>query len=55
MQNSNWKRDYFTILGGQAVSLIASGALQMALIFYLAKPKRPLSLHSNRTYHMREK
>jgi DHA3 family macrolide efflux protein-like MFS transporter len=28
-----WKRDYFTILGGQAVSLITSGALQMALIF----------------------
>ena len=35
MQNNNWKRDYFTILGGQAVSLITSGALQMALIFYL--------------------
>lgn len=35
MQNNNWKRDYFMILGGQAVSLITSGALQMALIFYL--------------------
>lgn len=34
MQKNNWKRDYFTILGGQAVSLITSGALQMALIFY---------------------
>ena len=33
MNNKNWKRDYFTILGGQAVSLITSGALQMALIF----------------------
>ncbi len=30
---TNWKRDYFTILGGQAVSLITSGILQMALIF----------------------
>lgn len=35
MQKNNWKRDYFTILGGQAVSLITSGAMQMALIFYL--------------------
>ena len=33
--NIHWKRDYFTILGGQAVSLITSGILQMALIFYI--------------------
>ena len=33
--NTNWKRDYFTILGGQAVSLITSAILQMALIFYI--------------------
>jgi DHA3 family macrolide efflux protein-like MFS transporter len=35
MKNNNWKKHYFTILGGQAVSLITSGALQMALIFYI--------------------
>lgn len=33
--NSHWKRDYFIILGGQAVSLVTSGILQMALIFYI--------------------
>ncbi len=32
---THWKRDYFTILSGQAVSLITSGILQMALIFYI--------------------
>ncbi len=33
--NLHWKRDYFTILGGQALSLVTSGILQMALIFYI--------------------
>lgn len=32
---THWKRDYFTILSGQAMSLITSGILQMALIFYI--------------------
>ena len=33
----HWKRRYFTILSGQAVSLVTSGILQMALIFYLTE------------------
>jgi DHA3 family macrolide efflux protein-like MFS transporter len=45
MKTKNWKRAYFTILGGQAVSLITSGALQMALIFTIsAKTESALML-----------
>ncbi|HBQ86631.1 MAG TPA: macrolide efflux MFS transporter Mef(A) [Syntrophomonas sp.] len=33
----NWKRDFFTIWAGQAVSLITSAILQMAIIFYLTE------------------
>ncbi|MCE5189945.1 MAG: MFS transporter [Eubacteriales bacterium] len=36
-QQNNWKRRYFTILSGQAVSLVTSGILQMTLIFYLTE------------------
>lgn len=35
MNQLNWKRSFFTIWAGQAVSLITSAALQMALIWYL--------------------
>ena len=30
-----WKKRYFTMLFGQAISLISSGILQMSIIFYL--------------------
>lgn len=33
----NWKLTFFTIWSGQAVSLITSAVLQMALIFYLTE------------------
>ncbi|WP_184307585.1 macrolide efflux MFS transporter Mef(A) [Anaerosolibacter carboniphilus] len=34
---SKWKQDFFTIWAGQAVSLITSAILQMAIIFYLTE------------------
>ncbi len=36
-QNSKWKQDFFTIWTGQAISLISSAILQMAIIFYLTE------------------
>ncbi len=36
-QSSNWKRTFFTIWAGQAVSLITSAIVQMAFIFYLTQ------------------
>lgn len=36
-QASKWKKDFFTIWTGQAVSLITSAILQMAIIFYLTE------------------
>ncbi|RRJ65737.1 MFS transporter [Paenibacillus oralis] len=35
MTKQNWKRSFFTIWAGQAVSLITSAVLQMAIIWYL--------------------
>jgi DHA3 family macrolide efflux protein-like MFS transporter len=35
MIQQNWKRSFFTIWAGQAVSLISSAVLQMAIIWYL--------------------
>lgn len=35
MIQKNWKRSFFTIWAGQAVSLITSSVLQMAIIWYL--------------------
>lgn len=37
MEKRSWKRTFFTIQSGQAISLITSSALQMALIFYLTE------------------
>ena len=37
MDKRSWKRTFFTIQSGQAISLITSSALQMALIFYLTE------------------
>lgn len=34
-KTNSWKKDYFTILAGQGLSLISSGILQMSIIFYL--------------------
>ena len=36
-QPMHWRRKYFMILSGQAISMITSGVLQMALIFYLTE------------------
>lgn len=36
-QTQNWKRTFFTIWVGQAVSLITSAIVQMAFIFYLTQ------------------
>ncbi|MFZ7131243.1 MAG: macrolide efflux MFS transporter Mef(A) [Eubacteriales bacterium] len=36
-ESSAWKRIFFTIWAGQAVSLITSAILQMAIIFYLTE------------------
>lgn len=35
-QQNQWKRDFFTIAGGQTVSLIGSAAVQFSLIWWLA-------------------
>ncbi len=35
--STNWKRNYLTLLVGQAVSLVTSGILQLAIIFYLTE------------------
>lgn len=35
MNNQNWKRSFFTIWAGQAISLITSAVLQMAIIWHL--------------------
>ena len=37
IENSKWQQKFFTILTGQAVSLITSAILQMAIIFYLTE------------------
>ena len=37
MEKRSWERTFFTIQSGQAISLITSSALQMALIFYLTE------------------
>lgn len=35
MKKNNWKFKFFTIWAGQAVSLITSAVLQMAIVWYL--------------------
>ncbi len=35
MNKNNWKINFFTIWTGQAVSLVTSAVLQMAVIWYL--------------------
>lgn len=35
MNKLNWKRSFFTIWAGQAISLITSSVLQMAIVWYL--------------------
>ena len=35
--NNSWRKTYFTLLAGQAISFISSGILQMAIIFYLLR------------------
>ncbi len=36
-EERNWKRDFFTIWGGQIFSILGSGLVQFALIWYLTK------------------
>ena len=31
--NNSWRKTYFTLLAGQAISFISSGILQMAISF----------------------
>ena len=35
MNNTNWKRTFYILWAGQAVSVLTSSVLQMALIWYL--------------------
>lgn len=44
---NNWKLKFYTIWAGQAVSLITSAILQMAIIFYLTE--KVLMNHQNRS------
>ena len=37
VSKTEWKRNYFTILSGQAISLVTSGILQISIIFYLTE------------------
>lgn len=37
MKEQNWKQKYFTIWAGQAISLLTSSVLQMAIILYLTE------------------
>jgi len=34
-RSRNWKRDFFTIWGGQSISLVGSGLVQFALVWWL--------------------
>ena len=36
-QDGAWRRPYYTILAGQAVSQVGSSAVQFALVWYLAQ------------------
>ena len=42
---NNWKLKFYTIWAGQAVSLITSAILQMAIIFYLTTRVRDKEHH----------
>ena len=35
MNNADWKKDFYILWAGQAVSVLTSSVLQMALIWYL--------------------
>lgn len=37
VEQQNWKRNFFTIWAGQAVSLMTSAVLQMAIVWYLTE------------------
>lgn len=37
MEKQNWKRNFFTIWSGQAISILTSSVLQMAIVFYLTE------------------
>ena len=39
---NNWKRKFYAIWAGQAVSLITSAILQMAIIFFTLQKKQDL-------------
>lgn len=44
---NNWKRKFYAIWAGQAVSLITSAILQMAIIFYLTEKTGSAMVLSN--------
>lgn len=46
---NNWKLKFYTIWAGQAVSLITSAILQMAIIFYLTEKTGSAMVMGHRT------
>jgi len=47
---NNWKLKFYTIWAGQAVSLITSAILQMAIIFYLTEKTGSAMVLSSRFF-----
>ena len=52
--NNSWRKTYFTLLAGQAISFISSGILQMAIIFYLVAKTNSFIIQMGRTRKGRE-
>ena len=53
--NNSWRKTYFTLLAGQAISFISSGILQMAIIFYLVAKTNSFIIQMGRTRTDRER
>lgn len=52
MNNSNWKRSFFTIWGGQAVSLLGSSLAGFALVWWLASTSTSATVLAGATLMM---
>ncbi len=52
MNNSNWKRPFFTIWGGQAVSLLGSSLAGFALVWWLASTSTSATVLAGATLMM---
>ena len=53
--NNSWRKTYFTLLAGQAISFISSGILQMAIIFYLVAKTNSFIIQIGKTRKDRER